>query len=96
MKISKKDFNKLCNILNNLHKGVEFILRKDISVARISDQATTSLHFTRAVDSKILYEIEKEIGSDLCYLYNSEKLLRDFVDEEVRKSIKEGLERKDS
>jgi len=65
--------------LEYLKRGVRYLLSERIAIARRGGPATTTLHYTRG-DGAVLYEVEKQIGSELCLLFRAqqelERLLR--------------------
>lgn len=79
MAMTKKLRAELLSILSDAERAQAFIVSERIAVCRVEDNATTTLHYTRAFvpgidkpgDAKPLYRIAKDIGSDLCRLPNA-------------------------
>jgi len=59
-----KQIREIERCLYRLELARAFLKRTDVAVAIKGKLATTTLHYTRG-DGNTLYEIDKEIGSDL-------------------------------
>lgn len=81
MPMTKKDLRKLHQIRDALAEGVQYLRSDRIAVAIKGGPATTTLHYTRA-DGSALYEIEKEIGCKLCYIYTALESLNLLLEHE--------------
>lgn len=77
-KLTKKQRTAIEYALRNAERAFMFIQSGHIVVARKGGPATTTLHYARA-DGSTLYEIDKQIGSDLTGLENTIKALSDFL-----------------
>jgi hypothetical protein len=66
MPLTKKHLRELHGIRDTLARGLRYIRRADIAVCLKGYPGTTTLHAVRPLDGVTLYEVEKEIGSDLC------------------------------
>jgi hypothetical protein len=77
-KMTRKTRDALETALHHAIRADGFIDRPDIAVALKDRVATTTLHYTRA-DGATLYEIDKDIGSDLCGLKDCVALLRNII-----------------
>jgi len=66
--LTGKQKRQIQRAIDHLDRAIEFIRSPRVAVAIREKMATTTLHYTRALDGAILYEIDKEIGSDLCGL----------------------------
>lgn len=78
-KLSKATKNNINEVIVDLRKGINYIKSEKTALCRKDKTATTTLHFTRKCDNAVLYELNKDIGSELNYIYNAlcnlEKLL---------------------
>lgn len=81
-KLTKKDRRKLEAVLEDIERAFTYIHGEEVAVCRVSRQATTTLHYTRQLDDRALYEVERRIGSDLCRLEVARNALCDFLKEE--------------
>lgn len=77
-KLTRRQTGDLEYVLRNLECAQSFLNQHDVSVARKSKLAITTLHYTRA-DGNTLYEIDKQIGSDLTGIGNAVGALRAFL-----------------
>lgn len=77
-KLTKVQTRTLEHILGHLRRGQAYLDREDIAVALKNRPATTTLHFTRA-DGATLYEITKDIGSDLTGFRWAATMLEQFL-----------------
>jgi hypothetical protein len=78
-KLTNKAKATLASILEKAKTAREFLSRADVAVARKSKIPTTTLHYTRP-DGWSLYEIDKEIGSDLAQLTTAIRDLEAFLE----------------
>ena len=78
MKMTRKMREELAYILRNLERGQNYIMSNNVAIARRSEHATTTLHYTRA-DGQCLYEIEKSYGSDLTGITTGIQALKNFL-----------------
>ena len=78
MKLTKKARDDLRFVLRNAERAHIYISSPNIAVARKGGPATTTLHYTRA-DGSALYEVDKEIGSDLTGLKSAIAALATFI-----------------
>jgi len=67
MRLTNKAREELRRTLQQLERAHDFIMQDNMAVARRGGPATTSLHYIRD-DGEVLYEINKEVGSNLCGL----------------------------
>lgn len=79
-KFTKKQVKELYSILSQLKIAEGYILNPSVAVCRKSDMATTTMHYTRQSDKTALVEVQKEIGSELYYLFASRSKLERFVE----------------
>jgi len=61
---------QLEHVLRNATRALHYVMQPDVAIARKGGVATTTLHYFRA-DGSVLYEVDKEIGSDLCGLQSA-------------------------
>ena len=78
-KLTNRQIRDLRAIVNQLEWAQGFLHGDHITVARVERHATTNLHFTRTRDDRVLYEIDKEIGSPLCGYEDALKGLLGFI-----------------
>lgn len=78
-KLTKKQQKELAGILATLKRGMEYVYSEHTAVCHVSSFASTTLHYTRKMDDRILYEVEREYGSELCYLKEAAKRLERFI-----------------
>lgn len=81
-KLTNKQRQALEHALYHLERAHKFLMAPDTAVARRCRQASTTLHYTRA-DGAVLYEIAREIGSDLVGLETGIAALRQFLNPPV-------------
>lgn len=84
MALTKKHLRELHGIRDTLARGLRYIRRADIAVCLKGHPATTTLHAVRPLDGVTLYEVEKEIGSDLCAVSTAFDALTRILDREAR------------
>jgi hypothetical protein len=70
MKLSKKYKDRLHDIYNRIEKSINFIMEENTSIVR------------KYGDDSIA--INKEIGSELCYLYTAQKQLKQILTEQYQ------------
>lgn len=87
--ITRKLRAELLRVLTDMQRTQAFIASDTIAICRIDDNATTTLHHTRAYvpavdrserDAKPLYRIAKDIGSDLCRLPDAIRALKSILE----------------
>lgn len=77
MPLTKKQLRALESIAGDLERGLRCLHSDKLVVCRKSS-GTTTLDYKRA-DGQCLYEIDKEIGSELCLLSTALRRLNDFA-----------------
>ena len=82
-KLTKVQRRTLERVLHDLRRAVCYIDRPDTAVCAVKSQATTTLDFTRASDTRVLYEVRKEYGSDLCGATTALGELERFIGENI-------------
>ena len=67
MKLTRKQRGAIEEVLLHAERAAKYLFSPRIAIARVSSVtfATTTLDFTRQSDGRVLYEVEKEYGSDL-------------------------------
>lgn len=70
-RVQRRDIERA---LYHVKRAAAYINRPDTAVAKVDNMATTTLHYTRA-DGRVLYEVAKDIGSDLCGLSDCIRIL---------------------
>ncbi len=78
-KLTRKQVAALAQALHHARRAQLYIAGKDIAVARKGTRSTTTLDFVRASDGAVLYEVSKELGSDLCGLWDCVRMLEQFL-----------------
>jgi len=63
-RLTKKQRNELGAVLESLRRADQYLRGPNVAVCRKGGAATTTLHYTRA-DGSVMFEVDKEIGSDL-------------------------------
>lgn len=71
---------ELQRVQRDLRRGLDYIDRADVVVAKVGNAATTTLHYVRP-DGQTLYSIDKEIGSDLVFLRSALVSIDHLLDE---------------
>ena len=74
--MTKKDRRAVETALDDAERAFAYIHRDDVAVCRVGSEATTSIHYSRKMDGRVLYEVERGYGSDLCRLEECIKALR--------------------
>lgn len=64
MKLTRRHRRELEQVESDLQRALDYVRRPDIAVAHKRGPATTTLHYTRP-DGATLYELAKDIGSNL-------------------------------
>lgn len=82
VKLTRKQRRTLEHVLADAQRAQMFLHRADVAVGRVSQHATTTLHFTRA-DGQAFYAVDKHYGSDLVGLQSAIESLRAFLAEPV-------------
>ena len=81
-KLTRKQVSRIGYALRNAERAHAYIMRADRAVAIKGGIATTTLHYTRA-DGAVLYEVDKQIGSDLCGLESCIAELKSFLNDQI-------------
>jgi hypothetical protein len=79
-KLTRKQESALRGALNHLQAARDYIFSDRHTVCTVDKQATTTLHYTRASDDRVLYEVAREYGSDLCRIDTALGALLRFLD----------------
>jgi hypothetical protein len=82
-KLTGKQLNQLYGVLSALKEGIEFVMRDDIKVARVTDIPCGEYSYTNNKGETVV-AIDKTIGSQLCSLHNSLNRLQKFIDLNLR------------
>jgi hypothetical protein len=64
MKLTKQVREDLRFVLRNAERARAYLFDPQIAIARRGNHATITLHYVRA-DGETLYEVNKDLGSDL-------------------------------
>ncbi len=78
-KLTMKQRDELRYTLRNAERALAYIESPATAVCRVGSQATTTLHFSRAIDDRTLYEVNTDIGSDIVGLRNAIDSLASFI-----------------
>jgi len=81
MSIPKYKQRELRTVLDSINTAITFIEQDRIAICTRDKFASTTLHYTRG-DGSILYEINKEIGSQLVSLWAARRQLSTFLAKE--------------
>ena len=73
MKLTRKQTAQLESILYHLKRAEKYLMDDQTVIAKRASMATTTLHYSRASDNTALYPVAKDIGSDLCGLFDAIK-----------------------
>lgn len=76
--LTRKQRRELEQVLYHMNRALVFISNESVAVACRDNMATTTLHYTRP-DGACLYEIAKDIGSDLTGLPDAVRHLSRFL-----------------
>lgn len=82
MKITKKAYNELVNTLEQLKRGQKFLMANDVHVCKDRKTLTSIDGFTSSYKENVgiaLYSMNKDIGTELCYLNNGISSLEKFI-----------------
>jgi hypothetical protein len=86
----KREEKQLWAILRHLQRGTDYLRSARVAVAeRGQNDATTTQHYSRA-DGSTLYEIDREIGSDLTGIWEAQRLLIALLDSQILRGMKRG------
>lgn len=84
-KLTRRQTQNLERILYHLQRADNYLSQPTLVVTKRCQAATTTLHFTRS-DGQVLYEVNKEYGSDLTGLkqgiHDLEKFLFPVIESE--------------
>lgn len=75
MKLAKKNRRELISILDQLNDGIAFIQENDTAIMRETSLTSNDI-FTSKMSGKAYISIDKEIGSNLCFLLSAQSKLR--------------------
>lgn len=78
--LTQKDRRTLEHALDRAKAARDYIMSERIALCKVDTLASTSMHFTRGYDSRILYEIERSYGSQLVGLEDAIKILSNFLE----------------
>ena len=76
--LTRKQRTALEQILYHAKRAESYIRQPDVSIARKGGVATTTLHYVNH-QGTVLYEVNKEIGSNITGLYDVVRLLERFL-----------------
>jgi len=76
--LTRKQRESLETILYHAKRAERYVRQPNISIARKGGMASTTLHCVNQ-QGTVLYEVDKEIGSDLCGLYDAVRSLDRFL-----------------
>jgi hypothetical protein len=82
MALTKKQLRRLEEIRYALSSGVAYLRKPTIAVCIKGSPATTTYHAVRPLDGVTLYEVEKEMGSELCMAFTALHSLEKMIEEE--------------
>ena len=76
--LTRKQRQSLETILYHAKRAEKYIKQPTVAIARKGGMASTTLHCVNQ-QGTVLYEIDKEIGSDLVGLYDAVRSLERFL-----------------
>lgn len=82
-KLTRKQISALSQALHHARRAQIYIAGKDVAVAHRGNRSTTKLDYVRA-DGAVLYEVNKDTGSDLCGLWDCVRMLETFLQAETK------------
>ncbi len=82
-KFTRKQIRQIESILYHAERAHKYLMDTRTAIARRDTVASTTLHYVRP-DGSALYEVAKEIGSDLCGLPDAIRGLKDLVEDNGR------------
>lgn len=85
-KLTKKQAAELESILRRLGEAEKYLMSDDVAVCRKGGVATTTLHYTRQ-DGSVLYEVNKEAGSQLVQLREGMRQLMNFIHPPIEREV---------
>jgi azurin len=78
-KLTNKQRQALEVTLDHLTRSLAFVMQQNMVLARVRDQATTTLDFVRPSDGAVLTPTNKEIGSDFAMAHTALYELQSFL-----------------
>lgn len=79
-KLSRAQRNELENIQRQLAQALAFIAKPDLALCKKGGFASTTMHMTRQADNAVLYEINKDIGSEFALAHAAQHNLNGFLE----------------
>jgi hypothetical protein len=76
--LTRKQRESLETVLYHAKRAERYLKQPSIAIAKKGGMATTTLHCVNQ-QGTVLYELDKEIGSDLCGLYDAVRSLDRFL-----------------
>jgi hypothetical protein len=67
-KLTRAQRATLSAALGHIAAARDYIMGERTAVCAVASAATTTLHYTRPIDGRILYEVERSYGSNLCQI----------------------------
>ena len=77
-KLTKAQKHTLSRAYQAISRAETYLMSPNLAIARRCDYASTTLHYTRS-DGAILYEVQKEYGSDLTGIFEAKRLLNTLL-----------------
>ena len=81
-KLTKLQRRTIQTALDHAQAAFSYVMSDRTAVCAVMEHASTTRHFSRICDARVLYEVEKEYGSNLCRLAASIKTLQDMLESE--------------
>jgi len=78
-KLTKTQIKEIQIIIDKMERANKILYSDKITVCKTENKATTNLHYTRNADDKIIYEINKEVGSEICFYNDCLSKLKYFI-----------------
>lgn len=79
MALNKKERQTLQDILYSIEKAETYIKKNDLIIAHEMTITCLPEHTYKNSNGKTICEVNKEIGSNICYLYNAVRNLKRFL-----------------
>ena len=78
-KLTKSDRSELRAVLADWERARDYLMWDRMAVCMVRPAATTTEDYTRAKDGRVLCEVVKDYGSDLCRLEAAINRLSSFL-----------------
>lgn len=83
-KLTRRQRSGLEAVAADLARAIGYVRDQRMALCTVRGAATTTLDFTRQADDKVIYEVDKEIGSNMTGLSMASARLSAFLDHDAR------------